>query len=166
MAPMSQDGDSIWISQKIQGPVPGVVVRWATVPPALRRILERYIPALAPLVPSWCHEIRFIYDATDSDGFLSVTGEPEYRRATVTILPAVASKSPDEMGADLCHEFVHLANEPLMAVFHALVKALEDHGTDKTLLQFAKEQMTQALEGVVCDYTRILHPLLVDNSTR
>ena len=121
-------------------------------------VLERFVRALACMIPSWCHEL-IVWNCAgrETEAVAEASCQMPYHRANINIFDGFWQNTLGERGSfrTFKHEFTHVLTAPL---FHAMVNALDcafpneaDCGLGYKHMQVT---LKESWEFITCDIER------------
>lgn len=120
----------------------------AKVPPEIRNAVDGVIRRWLHLLPTWCHDLYVMYDASSAN-MAEAGSDPEYRRADLVIGPHWLKDTPDGREETVRHEFCHVPLHPLTAWTKAMIDRLA--GDDERLSGWLLSEWQERLEATTCD---------------
>lgn len=134
-----------------------------TVPPHVGTLVEPVLERLKHIIPTEYQYIFIGYHPTLEKNSAQMEATREYRYGIITIGPLFLSNEPRFIAEDLLHECVHFLINPMDHAHTLTIETWRDLPTDAIPLSTWKvlqQYKTDAMEGVVCDLTRFLLPII------
>lgn len=132
----------------------GVRIVW-DVPAHVAAELTPHVARCDWLVPSWCHELMFVWrdePREDDPGVLmQVLWDTGYRSAEIYVYPPFMAVDPVKRWRTVLHEFCHLPMCGVYTLFYDVTTALGGELEDVFNTRFRRE-----LEGSTQDFARAI----------
>lgn len=109
---------------------------------AIRPLIDKWLW----LLPTWAHLLYVVW--TSHEASLSTTCDEEYRKVRLYVHPGWLMGSPELRDSNVCHEFVHVAVDPLHRFGGEVIDVLEKNSA---LHKWATEHLRLAVERTTCD---------------
>lgn len=131
-----------------------VIVEWdPQMPREVRSAAEPHFDRWKHLLPGWIDEVRFGWDADDSNNAMSATTHPEYRFVRFMVKPYFLQAPEWSRSDSMLHEIVHTPIQPLVNLLDSVVNATK---ASPDAANLAREMIRAAMEGAVCDLTSMI----------
>lgn len=131
---------------------------WERVPKEVKEAIAPHLKRWWPLLPTWVQDFRIQYDPTGDAG-MEVTVNYCARWVLLKI-PGLwlAEENEKERDTILCHEFCHIALEPVVSVTRRVIEDLSPEGSQQR--ELVDSVYRDGMEAAVEDLARGLGRLI------
>lgn len=123
-------------------------------PPEIKNALRPIVDEWLYLVPTWCHFLKFSYNA-QGEFTMATSSEPLYRRAFIVMGTGWLELGPNGRVHSLVHEILHISWEPVTETLESvLAECVKDEAARNIIdrewrhrYEAAVEDLANALAG-------------------